>query len=43
MNVLRACGWLAVLVLTTASLWGEEPDALNPFDEKRDALGRRMG
>lgn len=34
MNVLRACGWLAVLVLTTASLWGEEPDALNPFDEK---------
>ena len=34
MNILRTFGWLAVLVLTTAPLWGDEPDALNPFDDK---------
>ena len=34
MNILRRVGWLAALVLATAPLWGDEPDALNPFDDK---------
>lgn len=34
MNILRRFAWLAVVVLTTTPLWGDEPNALNPFDDK---------
>lgn len=34
MNILRTFCALAILILAAAPLWGDEPEALNPFDEK---------
>ena len=34
MRILRTFAALAVLILAAAPLWGDEPEALNPFDDK---------